>query len=111
MTVLAVRVTVENVSETQRLHSERRDLRESFGCTNARLIPDKSVPNRILVLMEFPSIRHAKTYLSATVLMLGADKLAGVTDRTVEFFERVSLADLEAVPPDDVASGFASPSY
>jgi hypothetical protein len=87
--VVAVWVTAD-FADLQRMHVERRLLRLNYGCNNTRLVQDQADPGRVLVLMEFPSMLHAKSYLSASTLSLGSDA-AKVTDRTLEFFEDVSL--------------------
>jgi hypothetical protein len=93
--VLAVRVTVDDVSELERMHSERRLLRQSYGCTNTRLVRDPLQPNRVLVLMEFPSTIDAKSYLSATSLSLGSERDM-IEDPVVEYLEDVSLDEAVA---------------
>ena len=95
MVVLAVRVTVEDVSELEQMHKERLLLRHSYGCRNTRLVRDDPNPNRVLVLMEFPSMLDAKSYLSATSLSLGSQREL-IKDIVVEYFVDVSLNDAAA---------------
>jgi hypothetical protein len=95
MVVLAVRVTVEEVSELERMFKERRLLRHSYGCRNARLVHDEANPNRVLALMEFPSMLDAQSYLSASNLSLGAQRDL-IIDPVVEYLEDVSLDEAVA---------------
>jgi len=88
--VVATWVTVD-FAALERMHAERFLLRKSYGCTNTRLMRHPSELDRALVLMEFPSLLDAKSYLSATMLSLGADGHRIGDDRVVEYFEGVSL--------------------
>lgn len=92
MTLLVVRLRVDDLQKLRQNYADRSALRTTAGCTGSRILVDRQDPNSVLVELEFPSFEAARAYATATGALIASSKLTAMTHLSAEYFEDVPSA-------------------
>ena len=96
MTLVVIRLRVADVRELEARYTERRALKEGYGCTASRLLLSRSDAQSALVLMDFRSFKQGQDYCTTSSSFLSPDAIASMTNLGLEYFEDVRPADAAA---------------